>query len=151
MLEYCFGRLREGKWAERRGYYLCIEGFLLHNRNLTEFFGNHGGLRVRQPQNWSPRTLSEAELKSIQDRHLLDSYHALISRYLGHCDGIRAEKDRDWKHIEMNLKMEPLLTNFRKLFPSRSEAVKDEPVLGPESVSTAATSFRQIRFHLQRS
>jgi hypothetical protein len=139
MLDYCFRRLREGNWAEIKDYFLCIEGFLLHYRNLIEFFGNHGGLRAGKPEVWSPRTLSVDEITSIENGSLLDEYHGPISRYLGHCDEIRAEKDRTWQHIEMHTKIEPLLINFRKLFSPRG-APKKVGVLTPESLSTATTS-----------
>jgi hypothetical protein len=138
MLDYCYSRLRERKWANANDYYLCIEGFLLHYRNLIEFFGNHHGLRAGRPEVWSPgRTLSGAEVASIQDGSLLEEYHGPISRYLGHCDEIRAEKDRDWKHIEMYAKIEPLLTNFRKLFPPQQRTPRNVPGLDAASVSTA--------------
>jgi hypothetical protein len=138
MLDYCYSRLRERKWANAPDYYLCIEGFLLHYRNLIEFFGNHQGLRAGEPQVWSPgRTLSNAEVASIQNGSLLEEYHGSISRYLGHCDEIRAEKDRDWKHIEMYAKIEPLLTNFRKLFPPQRRMPRKVPGLDATSVSTA--------------
>ena len=105
-----------------KDYYLHVEGFLLHYRNLIEFFGNHGGLRAGSPEVWSPRTLSDDEVTSIVSAGLLDEYHGPISRYLGHCDEIRAEKDRAWQHIEMYAKIEHLLRNFRKLFPSQQRS-----------------------------
>jgi hypothetical protein len=116
MLDYCYSRLRERKYADANDYYLCIEGFLLHYRNLIQFFGNHTGLRAGRPEDWSPaKTLSESELASIQNANLLNDYDWPISQYLCHCTPIRAERDREWKHIEMYERIAPLLANFRKL------------------------------------
>ena len=142
MLEYCFGRLREKRWAEEKDYYLCIEGFLLHYRNLIEFFGNHGrGLKAAVPGDWSPRALSAGEVASILNASLLRHYGELISRYLSHCNEIRAEEDRGWQHIEMYEKIKPLLASFRTLFPSSPGAVRTEEMLSGAHMSTATTSI----------
>ena len=146
MFEHCFHRLQAGKWAEKKDYYLCIEGFLLHYRNLIEFFGSHHGLRANTPEGWSPRGLTDAELASIQNRDLLRDYHSSISRYLGHCDGIRADKDRDWKYVEMYGRIEPHLLSFRQLFPSEPTGGKGTLVLGARSASTETTSSYSVVF-----
>ncbi len=143
MLDYCYGRLRERKWADANDYYLCIEGFLLHYRNLIQFFGNHTGLRAGNPKDWSPRPLSDAEVVSIQNASLLAEYDGQISQYLCHCTPVRAERDIEWKHIEMQGKIAPLLTNFRKLFPSEPRKPKEMLMLGAESVSTATVEKRR--------
>lgn len=118
MLDFCFSRLRERK-GTRAGYNLSIEGFLLHYRNLIQFFGNHIGLRAGRPAEWSlQRTLSDAEIATIQNPSLLKEYDGPISIYLCHCTPNRAERDVEWRHIEMYEKIAPLLVNFRKLFPS---------------------------------
>ena len=118
MLEYCYRGLCERKFTDVNAYYLCIEGFLLHYRNLIQFFGNHTGLRARDFKEWSGKALSDAEAASIQNARLHDEYDSPISRYLCHCSEIRAERDVEWKHIEMYEGIAPLLANFRKLFPS---------------------------------
>jgi hypothetical protein len=42
MLTFCFDKLPQGRSCERRDEYLYLEGFLLHYRNLLEFFsGEH--------------------------------------------------------------------------------------------------------------
>src|SRR5260370_20057757 len=141
MLDYCYGRLRERKWADANDCYLCIDGFLLHYRNLIQFFGNHTGLRAEKPEDWSlNRKLSAPELASIQNSNLLGEYDGLISQYLCHCTPIRAERDIEWKHIDMYDKMAPLLTNFRNLFPSQPRTPKEILMLGAASVSTATLS-----------
>jgi len=143
MLEYCYHRLREGKFASANEYWLCIEGFLLHYRNLIQFFGNHTGLRAEEPQKWSNGTLSSEARASIQNSALHDRYDGPISRYLCHCSEIRAERDIEWKHIEMYEQIAPLIQRFRGLFPRhvpRHRRKPDDFLLGPESASTASTT-----------
>jgi len=135
--------LRERKWADTNDYDLCIEGFLLHYRNMIQFFGNHSGLRAGKPEDWSTKTLSEAEVASIQDASLLHEYDGQISQYLCHCTPIRAERDIEWKHIEMYGKIATLMTNFRKLFPPEPRMPKEMLMLGAESVSTATVEKRR--------
>jgi hypothetical protein len=138
MLDYCYRRLREQKRDDENDYYLSIEGFLLHYRNLIQFFGNHTGLRARKSAEWTSKSLSDAEVASIQSGALLDEYDGPISRYLCHCSAIRAERDIEWKHVEMYEKIAPLLMNFRKLYRSR-RTPRAVPGLDAASVSTATT------------
>ena len=140
MLQYCFGRLQSHHWTGEKDYYLCVEGFLLHYRNLIEFFGNRGGLRAGTPSDWSPKVLSDGEVRSIVNAKLIGEYRGLISRYLSHCDKIRAEKDRGWRHVEMYEKIEPLLVNFGKLFPSSPRPAVAAAGTNMWNASTASTS-----------
>ena len=139
MLDFCYNRLLRGDWVVRKDYYLCIEGFLLHYRNLIQFFGNRHDLRAGKPREWSPRALSAAELASIQDGGPFDRYNGQISQYLSHCTKSRADRDRDWKHVRMYAEIRPLLENFRRLFPAQ-QIPSGVVALGAESVSTATTS-----------
>jgi hypothetical protein len=141
MLDHCFGRLGEGRQAKGKDYYLCVEGFLLHYRNLIEFFGNHGELKARVPEEWAPRRLLRAEVASIQSAALYKKHRSPISRYLSRCSKIRAEEDRGWKHVEMYKEIEPLLENFRKLFPSSPRPARMDEMLDSESASTAIMSI----------
>jgi len=142
MLNYCFDRLCERWQAKGKDYYLWAEGFLLHYRNLIEFFANHGrGLKAGKTEDWSPRKLSRDELASMQHIRPFKDHHQAISRYLTHCDKIRAEEDRGWQHIEMYEKIKPLLASFRTLFPSSPGAVRTEEMLSGAHMSTATTSI----------
>ena len=138
-LDYCLDRLR-GPWREKgKEYNLCLEGFLLHYRNLIEFFASHGAnLRADNPEEWSPRSLSWAELDSIQN---VDLYHydRDISQYLSHSDKNRAEGAIHWKPVEMYKEIEPLLENFRTLFPSVPRLAV--PMLGSTDTSTTSVSI----------
>jgi len=121
MLNYCKDRLLAGKWPNQASYYLCIEGFLLHYRNLSEFFGSKKDLKALEPEVWSPqKKLTDAQLASIQNARLDDKYTGQISQYLSHCTKSRAERDRDWNIVEMYGEVEPCIENFRKIFPHRN-------------------------------
>lgn len=148
MLNYCYGRLRGGKFADQRDYYLCIEGFLLHYRNLIQFFGNHHDLKAGEPHEWSPRELTDAELASIQDAGPFNRHSGQISQYLSHCTKSRAERDRDWKHVAMYEELKPMLENFDRLFPRQKEPPRELTTLGRESVSTATISYYQSLINL---
>ena len=140
MLNFCYRKLREDKWKDRRDYYLCIEGFLLHYRNLIQFFGNDHDLKAGEPDVWSPKKLTEEELSSIQDRGPFKRHNGRISQYLSHCTKRRADRDVEWEDAAMYEEIRPLLENFGRLFPSRPRD-KTWIAVGPgETVSTASIS-----------
>jgi hypothetical protein len=140
MLDYCFQQLLKGKWSDERDYFLCIEGFLLHYRNLIEFFGNDHDLKAGEPHDWSPRKLSPDDLASIQDVTLNKRHNGQISQYLSHCTKSRADRDRDWDHVAMYKEIEPLLQNMRKLFEAKQREIHQVNLLGGTSASTATMS-----------
>lgn len=140
MLDYCFQQLLKGKFVDERDYFLCIEGFLLHFRNLIEFFGNDHDLKAGEPEVWSPKELTDAELASIQDAKLNKRYNGQISQYLSHCTKSRADRDRDWDHIGMYEEIKPLLQNMRKLFQAKQRPMREVNLLGGSSASTSTVS-----------
>jgi hypothetical protein len=114
MLDYCHHQLQRGEWPDRESYYLSIEGFLLHYRNLIEFFSSTGDLKANEPVVWAPdRKLTDTQLASIQDKRLHEKHHGQISQYLSHCTKGRATRDRDWNILEMYEEIVPCLENFR--------------------------------------
>src|SRR5579863_2775291 len=118
MLGFCYEQLCRGSWPNESSYYLCIEGFLHHYRNLCEFFGSKKELKANEPEEWSlGRKLTPEEFASIQNTGLDDKYNSAISRYLSHCTRVRAERDRDWNCIEMFEQMRPCIESFRQIFP----------------------------------
>jgi hypothetical protein len=50
ILEYCYESLVTslGKWGDMRKAFICLEAFLLHYRNLVEFFGGEAGLNTSE-------------------------------------------------------------------------------------------------------
>jgi len=143
MLEYCYGRLLNSGFPEQREYFLCIEGFLLHYRNLIQFFGNRHDLKISEPRVWAPRALTVAELAPMQDDGPYKRHNGQISQYLSHCTKRRATVDRNWNHIAMYQEIEGLLMRFRELFPSQQKPAIKTSTLGADSVSTATVSYYQ--------
>jgi hypothetical protein len=97
---------------QRAEYYLAIEGFLLHLRNLLAFFMNHGveptdmGIhkpnlnlwgdgRKLHPQQYSDlmkRTREINRARGFKNRTL----YVQISRFLQHCTTFRYTEPRSW-------------------------------------------------------
>ena len=48
MLLYCYKELEKGKFESPSSYHLHIKGFLVHYRNLCEFFGSEEGNESEQ-------------------------------------------------------------------------------------------------------
>ena len=147
MLLYCYEQLQKGSWPDQESYHLCIEGFLMHYRNLSEFFGSKKQLRANKPNVWArDRKLTADQVAGFCDETLDGKYNSPISRYLSHCNLIRADKDRDWNISEMFREMSPCLENFRKLFPVRRMAAMPVEMLMVENHSTSSLSQRTVLF-----
>ncbi len=145
MLEFCNGKLAEGISPSSQDYYLYIEGFLLHYRNLANLFANRDGMEARNAHVWAEKNLSDAELASIQDGKPYKDYSREISQYLSHCTENRADRDVSWNRVEMYDAIKPCIDNFRKLFPSHPESPRAVQTLSSENMSTATiTRYRVI-------
>jgi hypothetical protein len=117
MLDFCYETLIDGRWGDIRQAWACLESFLLHYRNLVEFFGSEGDLKSSEPKVWAPRKLSDEEVASISSQKLCKKYRGPISAYLQHCTKIRAIRDRSWNVLEMYKEISPLIESFRRLVP----------------------------------
>lgn len=119
MLEFCYQNLVDnlGKWGDARMSWVCLESFLLHYRNLVEFFGSEGDLKASEPGIWTKRKLTAEEVALISDRTLCKKYRGPISAYLQHCTKRRAKIDRSWNVLEMHNEIKDLIDKFRSLFP----------------------------------
>jgi hypothetical protein len=119
MLDFCYQDLiaNLGKWGDVRRAWVCLEAFLLHYRNLIEFFGDEGDLKASKPEVWARRKLAPEEIASISNRKLCKKYRGAISAYLQHCTKIRAKIDRSWNVFEMYNEIKALIETFRSLFP----------------------------------
>jgi hypothetical protein len=144
MLQYCLEALREKESSDRREYYLQIEGFLIHYRNLADFFGSDEGLKANRPERWSPRPLSGEELASIQNRVPAERYRGPISEYVCHCSPNRADKDTKWDREAMYELLKPNIESFRKLFPSKFKEPQAAQVTTHSNMSTTSTSVVTI-------
>lgn len=145
MLEFCFKKLCDGKFEGEKEYFVYIEGFLLHYRNLIQFFGNKHDLKAGEPEIWSPRPLSQEETAAIQEEGPCRRYDGLISQYLSHCTKSRANRDVVWKHKEMFAMVAPLIESFKKLF-TIVEAPPRLVVMPTDSVSTATITRHESLF-----
>jgi hypothetical protein len=101
-----------------------LEGFLLHYRNLLEFFsgehrpGRHD-MSTTNSNVWANRTLSAPEIAAIvEPAKVLDARHyQAISRYLQHCTLLRHEQSMAWDVAEMKRAMVPIIDGFVRAFP----------------------------------
>lgn len=106
-----------------------MESFLLHFRNLIEFFNGNprfdNDLNVARPtqllQGFPQAKPEESQISSLEQPRLFEKYEGRdvndkISRYLHHCTTQRVEL-KDWNLGEMYGEIEPLLTSFKELFP----------------------------------
>jgi hypothetical protein len=122
MLTFCFVRLsKSSEWKEQADMFVYLESFLLHYRNLIQFFfGNgsqkEGSLNIVNAKVWAGRDLTTAELSAIQTpaKNLIKKYWENISIYLQHCTERRADEDITWKVKDMFEEIKPIIVQFQK-------------------------------------
>lgn len=154
MLRFTAGRFEkaESKWGE----WSNLECFLLHFRNLIEFFGNPrprgDDLSTQTPKKiWTdPATMpTQAHLDPLYREDLWTKYEVRkkaqlndkISRYLQHCTEQRVE-GKEWKIGEMFGELDPLMSAFEDLLPDKERPWGPQPsvlvfVPGHFTLSTA--------------
>ena len=144
MLEYSFSVLA-GPPRELPVTNMAVECFLLHYRNLIEFFSGAkhrkgSDISVADPAVWAGRPLNPAELNSLQTpaQKLSDEYWVDLSQFLQHCTERRYKELKEWNPKEMMDKVRPVLTSFKTLFPSTAVSIQVTRALSPESASTAS-------------
>jgi hypothetical protein len=125
MLVFCFDNLPRERSCERSDEYLYLEGFLLHYRNLLEFFsGEHHragyDISMADSRTWGSRELSRAEsIAIVTPAAVLDGkYHQNISTYLQHCTLLRHEQSMSWDVAEMKRGIDPIIAEFLRVFPN---------------------------------
>ena len=112
--------------VSEKNVYVYLECFLLHYRNLVEFFSGKASktrhLRITEPEVWCGRKLTNQELESIRQPagRLYTRYNGDISTYLAHCTKQRYEQDKLWNVSEMMKGIEPVIAEFGKVFPERT-------------------------------
>jgi hypothetical protein len=130
MLRYAKGCLQNGgtswtmadEWAH-------LEVFLLHFRNLIEFFNDSPARQVRgddlsivKPTDiWTDGELAQIILDRLKRNDLYVKYEKdarpqSISKYLQHCTAQRTSEVR-WNVDEMYRDLEPVLAEFESLIP----------------------------------
>lgn len=106
-----------------RTWYVYLEAFLLHYRNLIRIFSGEkhrrDDLSTAEPRAWSGREMTPEEIAVVRTpAQALDTkYFELISKYLQHCTQLRHDQDRGWDVEVMLAEINPVLTDFEKAFP----------------------------------
>jgi hypothetical protein len=131
MLEYCHKTLRDSPPPTTDpSWNLLIEGFLLHFRNLIQFYGGnenrhrrHGNdLSTLQPEVWAGRPLVQNEQQEVDAMRtpgaaLDNAFSDKISVCLQHCTVQRAETLTDWDVAQMFADIDNINAVFKKSFP----------------------------------
>lgn len=129
MLKFAAGELeRQPSMASWRN----LECFLLHFRNLIEFFGKtqprDDSLSMYRPESiWTDATMPSAEVLSrLRREDLWTKYEGpglpdKISRYLQHCTEQRVD-GKTWDVQQMYNELDPLMSEFENVLPDRSRS-----------------------------
>lgn len=164
MLRFAYGQVICPREAAREAdVWVFLEAFLLHFRNLLDFFGKKSrfasDLSIARPEMiWSPEEGLEKQmpdasaLKEMQERgmQLWQAYEDTnqredtISRYLQHCTTYRIGP-KDWFPIAMMHEMESLLGPFERHLPefkpaTQSGVVDRDHFAGGSTASTQSRS-----------
>jgi hypothetical protein len=129
MLRETAQKLSKNNWNAEKDKWTCLESFLLHFRNLIEFFGRPDprgdDLHITKPDAFWPEVSqrpAEAVREGLVRRDLWDEYEDAkpdrISKYLHHCTETRIET-KEWKVGEMFGELQPTLISFESLVLDR--------------------------------
>ena len=141
-------RFTAGSFGKERGpeEWRNLECFLLHFRNLIEFFGSDprgDNLNIKKPEAiWGNDMPSANILKPLYRDDLWEKYEKRdpnntaiandkISRYLHHCTEQRTDS-KNWRVREMFEELAPTISKFEELLPKESRPWKT--VLDPSPV-----------------
>jgi hypothetical protein len=151
-------RFAAGKLVEENdpSSWLTLECFLLHFRNLIEFFGKPkprlDDLNIRTPDAiwYDAATRPSAEqLRRLQRDDLWEKYERVddsISRYLQHCTEQRVE-GKNWRVREMFEELDALMSDFENLLPDKTRPWLNPSkpsarvIVGPVSLTTATPNM----------
>jgi len=126
--------------------WVYLENFLLHYRNLIEFFGkpvnDPTDLSVHRPEIiWRGLALpAQADLDFMTRNDLWEKYDtrdnpAAISKYLHHCTAYRTVGKR-WRVQEMYEELRPVIEKFESLLPNFKPATELAAKSRPPAAST---------------
>ena len=148
MLTFAAGNLGQADgWSSWRN----LECYLLHFRNLIEFFGkpadNGDTLSILKAESFSEDHEQQEELKKLYRNDLWTKYEVRrdgeendkISRYLQHCTEERVN-DKSWRVREMFKELSPLMDRFEKILPDTNCPWTRVPKLGQITVATMQVS-----------
>lgn len=132
--------------------FVYLEDFLLHYRNLIEFFGNPNprptDLTIKHPKDCWPSKQPDAEtLASMTKLDLWRKYDSsknadAISKYLHHCTKRRTVKKK-WNVNEMYEELRPAIEQFQSLLPQyKASAVGLSQTRGVSMFDASTVSTR---------
>lgn len=135
--------------------WVYLEAFLLHYRNLIEFFGKPeprvGDLNILRPERIWPRgSPDKTVLDSMIRLDLWEEYDTAdndlaISKYLHHCTTQRTVA-RDWNPETMYEELRPTIERFESLLPEYKPATGLTRTRGihPASLQSNSTATTRI-------
>ncbi|MBI3478166.1 MAG: hypothetical protein HY010_20725 [Acidobacteria bacterium] len=142
-----------GSLAARGEYYLSIEGFLLHARNLLAFFTNRKNemtdLIINEPEVWYGKAVDPREysglikaMKEVDTDFGEDGKKCYdqISKFLMHCTTMRYERTKQWDLEGMFKRIDPILEEFKTRF---TPSTKVTVYRGRANASTATMNVVQ--------
>ena len=136
MLEFPYQEFIKRTPPQQSPYWnLLIEGFLLHYRNLIQFFSGDedrhrrykgNDLSTCDPTPWGNRQLVKEETETIKSpgEKLDQTYSNKISSLLQHCTVKRIEPLQGWEMEKMYGEILPIVSAFAKSFPRGSNKVE---------------------------
>jgi hypothetical protein len=151
MLEFSYKEFMKNTPSQQSPYWnMLIEAFLLHYRNLIQFFAGSekrhkrykgNDLSTVDPLPWAKRQLSDEEMEAIKapGRKLDEAYSNKISNLLQHCTIVRSEPLQGWEMEKMYAEIEPIMSAIARSFPRRPERV--EARTGSTANSTATVTI----------
>jgi len=164
MLRYFHSRiLRPPEGARYADVWAYLESFLVHCRNLLDFFGKptwrDTDLTIEHPEMvWSADAVPDHRIPPQKDlqkmrtvgRRLWEKYEDrnkrddTISRYLQHCTIYRTSP-REWFPVEMMTEISGVIALFEQHLPKFRPATESRPIdrehfLGAASISTHTAS-----------
>ena len=152
MLRFAAGKLQQPQPDTPESWF-SLECFLLHFRNLIEFFGKkpqearkkNDNLSILKPEKfWSENQMpSDDKLKPLRRMDLWEKYEGngkpdKISRYLQHCTEQRVE-GKSWDVDEMLSDLDPVIKDFEKLLPDKQRRWVSPPPLAIFQQATFST------------
>jgi hypothetical protein len=145
MLRFSKSRLDEGKFQSDAEEWIYLEAFLLHFRNLIEFFRgkvSRDTLTISQPSDFWPKSrpdvskLVRPDLWAKYEERKKSEENDKISRYLQHCTKQRVIKKK-WNVEEMYSDLKPFIEKFESLLPEHKPATKPFVLRVTKTVSNA--------------
>lgn len=153
MLRETTGQLEKDRWQGNFHKWVVLESFLLHFRNLIEFFGRPDprgtDLSIQKPESFWPDASNrpkDGELTQLRKSDLWTKYEGAtnpdsISKYLQHCTEHRIDA-KDWPVGDMYNEIRTTVDEFERLLPDRTRPWAQPKTQGtvpggPKSASTA--------------